>query len=97
MEYDISESGVDDLRILSSDRIEQSGLPTAMMWYPALTKESFILLANSQVGDLNDDWKNSAHVMHSQVHPHVCTYTHTLFAYLNTVQVEAAQLDHKDV
>ena len=43
-------SGVDDLKLLSTDRIEQSAVPTAMAWYPQLTKESFILVANDQVG-----------------------------------------------
>ena len=43
-------SGVDDLKLLSTDRIEQSAGPTAMTWYPQLTKESFMLVANDQVG-----------------------------------------------
>ena len=49
VEYDLMSSGVDDLKLLSTDRIEQSGIPTAMTWFPPLTKESFILVANDQV------------------------------------------------
>ena len=45
----MSNSSVDDLRLLSTDRIEQSAVPTAMVWFPPLTKESFILVANDQV------------------------------------------------
>ncbi|XP_069789381.1 cilia- and flagella-associated protein 251 isoform X2 [Narcine bancroftii] len=48
VEYDLANSTGDDLRILSSDRIEQSALPTCMAWYPPITKESFIIMANSQ-------------------------------------------------
>ena len=50
MEYDLAHSSEDDLRLLSVDRIEQSALPTALSWYPPLSKESFLLLANNQVG-----------------------------------------------
>ena len=50
MEYDLAHSSEDDLRLLSVDRIEQSALPTALSWYPPLSKESFLLLANDQVG-----------------------------------------------
>ena len=50
VEYDLAHSSEDDLRLLSVDRIEQSALPTALSWYPPLSKESFLLLANDQVG-----------------------------------------------
>lgn len=52
VEYNLEESLADDIRILSSDRIEQSAVPLAMLWYPAITKESFILTANSLVSIL---------------------------------------------
>lgn len=41
-------SSKDDLRILSSERIEQSAVPQCMAWYPPCTKESFIYTANDQ-------------------------------------------------
>ena len=50
VEYDLENSGKDDLRILSMDRIEQSAVPLCMDWYPPVTKESFIVTANDQVG-----------------------------------------------
>ena len=49
MEYDLAHSGEDDLQLLNVDRIEQSAVPTALSWYPPLSKESFLLLANDQV------------------------------------------------
>lgn len=49
VEYDLRGSGVDDLQLMSVDRIEQSAVPLAMAWYPPLTKESFILLSSDQV------------------------------------------------
>ena len=52
VEYDLENSSHDDLRILSSDRVEQSGIAQCMLWYPPITKESFILTANDQVGQL---------------------------------------------
>lgn len=45
----MSNSSVDDLKLLSTDRVEQSAVPTAMAWFPPLTKESFLLVANDQV------------------------------------------------
>ncbi|XP_067861898.1 cilia- and flagella-associated protein 251 isoform X2 [Heptranchias perlo] len=48
VEYDLANSTKDDLRILSSDRIEQSAIPMCMAWYPPITKESFIITANNQ-------------------------------------------------
>ena len=50
VEYDLEHSSKDDLRLLSMDRIEQSAVPTAISWYPSLSKESFLLLSNDQVG-----------------------------------------------
>ena len=43
---------MNDLKLLSTDRVEQSAVPTAMAWFPPLTKESFILVANDQVRKL---------------------------------------------
>ena len=48
VEYDLVNSVQDDLRILTSDRIEQSSVPMCMTMYPPLTKESFLLTANDQ-------------------------------------------------
>ncbi|XP_058889004.1 cilia- and flagella-associated protein 251-like isoform X1 [Acipenser ruthenus] len=48
VEYDLSDSSKDDLRILASDHIEQSAVAKCMTWYPPVTKESFILTANDQ-------------------------------------------------
>uniref|UniRef100_A0A8C4SLM5 Cilia- and flagella-associated protein 251 n=1 Tax=Erpetoichthys calabaricus TaxID=27687 RepID=A0A8C4SLM5_ERPCA len=48
VEYDLINSSKDDLRILASDRIEQSAVPYCMTVYPAITKENFILTANDQ-------------------------------------------------
>jgi hypothetical protein len=48
VEYDLASSSQDKLKLLTVDRIEQSAIPTAMTWYPRLTTESFLLLANNQ-------------------------------------------------
>ncbi|XP_041079332.1 cilia- and flagella-associated protein 251 isoform X2 [Polyodon spathula] len=48
VEYDLSDGSKDSLRILASDRIEQSAVAKCMIWYPPVTKESFILTANDQ-------------------------------------------------
>ena len=48
VEYDLENSSKDDLRVLTSDRIEQSAVPLCMAWYPPVTKESFMVTANDQ-------------------------------------------------
>ncbi|XP_075034087.1 cilia- and flagella-associated protein 251 isoform X2 [Mixophyes fleayi] len=46
VEYDLINSSKDHLVIGSSDRIDQSGVPQCLVWYPPVTKECFILIAN---------------------------------------------------
>ena len=49
IEYDLANSSEDDLRLLASDRIEQSAVPLAMEMFPPVSKEPFIVTANDQV------------------------------------------------
>jgi hypothetical protein len=48
-EYDLKASSFDDLKIKNTTRIEQYGIPLSVLWYPAITKESFFLTFNDQV------------------------------------------------
>ncbi|XP_053376609.1 cilia- and flagella-associated protein 251-like [Mercenaria mercenaria] len=52
VEYDLENSTKDDLRLASTDRIEQSAVPQCMTWYPPITKEHFIVTASDQVWEL---------------------------------------------
>ncbi len=49
MEYDLPASSENDLRVRTIERVEQCATPTALIWYPPLTTESFIMLANDEV------------------------------------------------
>ena len=42
-------SSTDDVRLVSSERIEQSAVPQCFMWYPPIVKEDFLVVANDQV------------------------------------------------
>jgi len=48
VEYDIKSSNVDDLKILSSSRIEQNAVPLCLLDYPDIVKESFLVTANDE-------------------------------------------------
>jgi hypothetical protein len=48
VEYDLERSTPDNLRLLSTDRIEQSAVPLSLAWYPPVSKESFLLLSNDR-------------------------------------------------
>ncbi len=48
VEYDLINTTQGKMSLLSADRIEQSAIPMAMAWYPPVTTESFLLLANNQ-------------------------------------------------
>ncbi|XP_053555739.1 cilia- and flagella-associated protein 251 [Bombina bombina] len=48
VEYDLVNSSKDHLSIASSDRTEQSAVPQCLAWYPPITKECFLLVANDQ-------------------------------------------------
>lgn len=48
VEYDLGKSSIDDLKLLATERIEQSAVPQCLAWYPPVTKEQFYLTANDQ-------------------------------------------------
>jgi WD40 repeat protein len=48
IEYDLVNSSEDDLRLLASNRIEQSAVPLAVEVFPPVTKEPFLVTANDQ-------------------------------------------------
>ncbi|KAK3746263.1 hypothetical protein QZH41_016512, partial [Actinostola sp. cb2023] len=48
VEYDLMNSTTDDVRLLSSERIEQSATPQCFTWYPPIVKENFLVVANDQ-------------------------------------------------
>lgn len=48
VEYDLVNSSTDDLRLISSERIEQSAVPQCFTWYPPIVKENFLAVANDQ-------------------------------------------------
>ncbi|KAG5840230.1 hypothetical protein ANANG_G00186620 [Anguilla anguilla] len=45
VEYDLKNSGEDELRVLGTTRVEQSATPTCMAWYPPLASDHFLLTA----------------------------------------------------
>ena len=60
IEYDLFNSDKDDLKLLGVERIEQSGVPQCLVWYPSITKEQFFLTSNDQVPSLVN---NSCHLL----------------------------------
>jgi WD40 repeat protein/Ca2+-binding EF-hand superfamily protein len=48
VEYDLVNSGIDDLQLISSTRIEQDATPICLTHYPPVTKEDFIVIANDK-------------------------------------------------
>ena len=49
VEYDLKNSVIDNLKVLSSTRIEQDAIPICLTTYPPIVKENFITVANDQV------------------------------------------------
>ncbi|XP_019328813.1 PREDICTED: WD repeat-containing protein 66 [Aptenodytes forsteri] len=47
VEYDLNSSSKDHLVALHRDRVEQVAVPLCLAWYPQLSTESFILIANN--------------------------------------------------
>ncbi|XP_074061664.1 cilia- and flagella-associated protein 251 isoform X1 [Macrotis lagotis] len=47
IEYDLLRSTRDQLEILDIHRTDQEAIPNCMIWYPPLTRESFLLICNS--------------------------------------------------
>ena len=56
VEYDLLNSSTDDLRLISSERIEQSAVPQCFAWYPPIVKENFLVVANDQVLVKEEIW-----------------------------------------
>lgn len=48
VEYDLRNSCIDDLKVLSSDRVEQNAVPICFAAYPSVVKEDFLVLSNDQ-------------------------------------------------
>uniref|UniRef100_F7FU35 Cilia- and flagella-associated protein 251 n=1 Tax=Monodelphis domestica TaxID=13616 RepID=F7FU35_MONDO len=47
IEYDLMNCNKDHLEILDIHRTDQEALPNCMVWYPPITRESFLLICNS--------------------------------------------------
>ncbi|XP_072456650.1 cilia- and flagella-associated protein 251 [Notamacropus eugenii] len=47
IEYDLLNSTKDHLEVLDIHRTDQEAIPKCMVWYPPLTRESFLLICNS--------------------------------------------------
>ena len=48
VEYDLENSSEDDIKVASTNRIEQSAIPLSVAWYPPVLKEDFLITANDQ-------------------------------------------------
>ena len=53
VEYDLEDSKEDDFKLVATDRIEQSAVPTCFAWYPPIIKEDFLLVVNDQVSSFS--------------------------------------------